>query len=34
MAGNPLAEVPYEYFSSSMDEVPIRVRVDVRYTYK
>ena len=33
-AMSPLDEVPYEYFSSSMDEVPIRVRVDVRYTYK
>jgi uncharacterized protein YggE len=29
-----LDEIPYEYFSSSMDEVPVRVRVDVRYTYK
>jgi uncharacterized protein YggE len=34
LAGTPLEEVPYEYFSSSMDEVPVRVRVDVRYTYK
>jgi uncharacterized protein YggE len=34
MAGTPLEEVPYEYFSSSMDEVPVRVRVDVHYTYK
>jgi uncharacterized protein YggE len=33
-AGTPLEEVPYEYFSSSMDEVPVRVRVDVHYTYK
>jgi uncharacterized protein YggE len=33
-AGTPLEEVPYEYFSSSMDEVPVRVRVDVRYTYR
>ena len=32
--GSPLDEVPYEYFSSSMDEVPVRVRVDVQYTYK
>jgi len=30
----PLDEVPYEYFSSSMDEVPVRVRVYVQYTYK
>jgi len=28
---SPLDEVPYEYFSSSIDEVPVRVRVDVRY---
>jgi hypothetical protein len=36
MAGpiSPLDELPYEYISSSMDEVPIRVRVDVKYTYK
>jgi uncharacterized protein YggE len=27
-------ELPYEYYSSSMDEVPVRVRVDVRYAYK
>jgi hypothetical protein len=33
-AASPLDEVPYEYFSSSIDEVPVRVRVDVRYTYK
>ena len=30
---NPLDELPYEYISSSFDEVPIRVRVDVRYSY-
>jgi uncharacterized protein YggE len=29
-----LDEIPYEYLSSSMDEVPVRVRVDVRYSYK
>jgi hypothetical protein len=34
LAGTPLEEVPYEYVSSSMDEVPVRVRVDVRYSYK
>lgn len=34
LAGTPLEEAPYEYFSSSMDEVPVRVRVDVRYTYQ
>jgi uncharacterized protein YggE len=33
-ATSPLDEIPYEYFSSSIDEVPVRVRVDVRYTYK
>ena len=33
-AGTPLEEAPYEYFSSSIDEVPVRVRVDVHYTYK
>jgi uncharacterized protein YggE len=31
---NPLDELPYEYISSSLEEVPIRVRVDVRYAYK
>jgi uncharacterized protein YggE len=31
---NPLEEVPFEYFSSSIDELPVRLRVDVRYTYK
>jgi uncharacterized protein YggE len=30
----PLDELPYEYISSSMDEVPIRVQIDVRYSYK
>jgi uncharacterized protein YggE len=34
MPASPLDELPYEYFSSSMDEVPVRVRVDVRYSYK
>ena len=34
MPGTALEEVPFEYFSSSMDEVPIRVNVNVRYTYK
>jgi uncharacterized protein YggE len=34
MPASALDEVPYEYFSSSMEEVPVRVRVDVRYTYK
>jgi len=31
---NPLDELPYEYLSSSIDEVPVRVRLDVRYSYK
>ena len=31
---NPLDEVPYQYFSSSLEEVPIRVSLTVRYTYK
>ncbi|MGO8790443.1 MAG: SIMPL domain-containing protein [Terriglobia bacterium] len=34
MQPSVLDDVPYEYFSSSIDEVPVRVRVDVRYTYK
>jgi uncharacterized protein YggE len=31
---SPLDDLPYEYLSSSMSEVAIRVRVDVRYAYK
>ncbi|HET8546849.1 MAG TPA: SIMPL domain-containing protein [Bryobacteraceae bacterium] len=31
---NPLDELPYEYISSSIDEVPVRVRLDVRFSYK
>lgn len=31
---SPLDEIPYEYVSSSMDEVPIRVKLDVRFSYK
>ncbi len=31
---NPLDELPYEYLSSSIDEVPVRVRLNVRYSYK
>ena len=31
---NPLDELPYHYFSSSMEEVPIRVGMTVRYSYK
>lgn len=27
-------DVPYEYFSSSIESVPIQMRVDIRYTYK
>jgi hypothetical protein len=34
LQSSPLDDVPYEYFSSSMDEVPIRVSVNVRYTFK
>jgi len=34
MQASPLDDVPYQYFSSSMDEVPIRVSVNVRYTFK
>jgi hypothetical protein len=30
----PAGRDPYDYLSSSLDEVPIRVRVDVRYSYK
>jgi len=30
----PLDELPYEYISSSLEEVPVRVHVNVRYTYK
>lgn len=30
----PLEEIPYEYISSSMDEVPIRVNLVVRYSFK
>lgn len=31
---NPLDDLPYQYFSSSMEEVPIRVNLTVRYSYK
>jgi uncharacterized protein YggE len=31
---NPLDELPHDYLSSSINEVPVRVRVDVRYSYK
>lgn len=31
---NPLDELPYQYFSSSTEEVPIRVSLTVRYSYK
>ena len=34
MPASALEEIPYEYFSSSMDAVPVRVNVNVRYTYK
>ena len=32
--GNPLDDLPYEYYSSSKDEVPVRVRVEVRFRYR
>lgn len=31
---SPVDELPYEYFSSSFDEVPIRVNLMVRYSFK
>jgi uncharacterized protein YggE len=31
---NPLEEIPYRYLASSLDEVPIRVSLLVRYSYK
>ncbi len=31
---NPLEDLPYEYYSSSKDEVPVRVRVEVRFRYR
>jgi uncharacterized protein YggE len=34
MPASALDDVPYEYLSSSLDEVPVRVRVDARYSYK
>jgi uncharacterized protein YggE len=34
LPADALDAVPYEYLSSSIDEVPVRVRVDVRYAYK
>jgi uncharacterized protein YggE len=34
MPASALDEVPYEYFSSTMDAVPVRVNGNVRYTYK
>jgi uncharacterized protein YggE len=34
MPASALDDVPYEYLSSSLDEVPVRVRVDARYGYK
>jgi uncharacterized protein YggE len=32
--GYPLDELPYEYLSSSIDEVPVRVTLNVRYSYR
>ncbi len=31
---NPLDELPYQYFSASMEEVPVRVRLTVTFSYK
>jgi uncharacterized protein YggE len=31
---NPLDELSYQYFSSSMEEVPVRVSLTVRFSYK
>lgn len=31
---NPLDELPYQYFSASMEEVPVRVSLTVRFSYK
>jgi uncharacterized protein YggE len=31
---NPVDELPYQYLSSSMEAVPIRVSLTVRYSYK
>jgi uncharacterized protein YggE len=31
---SPLDELPYQYFSSSVEEVPIRVNLTVRYGFK
>ncbi len=31
---NPLDELPYEYLSSSINEVRVRVRLDIRFSYK
>jgi len=31
---NPLDELPYQYFSSSVEEIPVQVSVSVRYAFK
>ena len=31
---NPLDELPYQYFSSTIEEVSIRVSLTIRYSYK
>jgi hypothetical protein len=31
---SPLDDLPYQYFSSSVEEVPIRVNLTVRYAFK
>ena len=33
-AATPLSEIPYDYLSSSPEDVPVRVSVNVRYSYK
>lgn len=31
---SPLDELPYEFYSSSLDEVPVRVSLNVRYAFR
>lgn len=33
-SANPLEEIPYRYLAPSLEEVPIRVSLVVRYAYK
>ncbi len=30
----PLTEIPYDYLSASLEDVPVRVNITVRYSYK